>query len=488
MLKRLLILCPLILILTHSLTAQVKLLSLDEVITIAQEQSLESIVARNRFRESYWEFRTYRADLLPRLYLNGTPSFNRSIETSDYTGVLKTIEHNNMSNYGNISLEQNIPFTGGTLSINSSLQRDDDFARDSFFFSSTPYTIEYSQSLLRYNAFRWEMKIEPLKFEEAKKTYLQTIEEISIKAVGYFFDLALAQLNVTISKANYANSDTLYKIARGRYNIGTIAQNDLLQMELDFLKSGASLTEANIELQDKKFRLRSFLGYNNNIDIELLIPTQTPQLQINIETAQTQARQNNPDIVGYERQLLEARRDVRKANAERGLNASIYASYGLGQSAHLLNNAYKEPMLAQSFNIGLSIPIVDWGKGKGGYKMALSNQQAVEATIRQAESDFDQNIFLNTTRFNLQRNQLLIAAKADTVAQMRYDVTKQRFLIGKIGVTDLNLALQDKDENKRSYISALRYYWNLYYTIRQLTLFDFENNQPLSTDFKKLLY
>ena len=55
---------------------------------------------------------------------------------------------------------------------------------------------------------------------------------------------------------------------------------------------------------------------------------------------------------------------------------------------------------------------------------------------------------LDVDQFNLQKNQVEIAAKSDTVAQKRYEVTKQRFLIGKIAVLDLNDADSEKTRTK----------------------------------------
>jgi len=87
----------------------------------------------------------------------------------------------------------------------------------------------------------------------------------------------------------------------------------------------------------------------------------------------------------------------------------------------------------------------------------------------------------------MQDDQVVISAKSDTIGQKRYDVTKQRFLIGKIDVLNLNDALKEKDSAKRGYISSLRDYWNSFYTLRQLTLYDFVNNQSLSEEFDKLI-
>ena len=79
---------------------------------------------------------------------------------------------------------------------------------------------------------------------------------------------------------NYANADTLYRIAQGRYNLGTIAENELLQMELSFLNAETARHTASNNLSDMEQRLRSFLGFRENVTIELIIPSETPNFDV----------------------------------------------------------------------------------------------------------------------------------------------------------------------------------------------------------------
>jgi len=88
----------------------------------------------------------------------------------------------------------------------------------------------------------------------------------------------------------------------------------------------------------------------------------------------------------------------------------------------------------------------------------------------------------------MQKNQLRIAAKSDTVAQKRYDVTQKRYMIGKINdVLDLNLAQIDNDNAKIGYYRSLMTYWKSYYQIRKITLYDFEHNTPIMVSFDDLI-
>ncbi len=477
----------------NPLTAQVRTrvmhLDLENVINIAKEQSPQAILAQHRFRASYWQHRAYRAEFLPSLNLQGTlPNFRRDIEP--YTlpdGTQRFIERNVINSLARLSLNQSVGLTGGQIFMSSELERIDNIDADEHSYRTIPVNIGFTQSLSGYNAFRWQRRIEPLRFEEAKRTYVSSIENVSLMAVNRFFDLALAQVNLEIAQLNYANTDTLYRIAQGRYNIGTIPENQLLQMELGFLNAETALNEASLDLEVRKFRLRSFLGYNETIDIELIIDPDVPEFRLDLARALEEALNNNPEIIQYERQLIEADRDVARARSERGFNADLFASYGLSASDPEIAHAYRDPQVAQRLRIGLNIPIMDWGLGRGRYRMAQSSQEVVRTQVEQAWIDFEQNVYLEVMQFNMQYDQLAIALKADAIARQRFEVTRERFLIGRIDVRDLNDAIREQDIARRSYISALRTYWQNYYNLRRLTLFDFRRDMPLTEDFDDLM-
>ncbi|MCB8994233.1 MAG: TolC family protein, partial [Bacteroidales bacterium] len=354
-------------------------------------------------------------------------------------------------------------------------------------YLTNPISIGLRQPVNGYNKMKFEKLIEPLKYEEAKKDYISALERVSLRAVGYFFDLALAQKNLEISLQNYSNADTLYKIAQGRYQLGTIAENELLQMELSMLNSGTALNSAKIDLAIRRFQLNSFLGFSQDEDIELIIPLDIPAIEVQLEKALGQAEKNNPDVLSRKRQLIEARQNLAQTKAEKGLNADIFASFGLSQRGDKFEGLYVDPQQQERVRLGIEIPIMDWGLARGRYKMAQSSEEVTKTNVAQAEMDFQQEVLLQVMQFNLQDDQLVIAAKADTIARMRYEVSKQRFLIGKISVLDLNVALQEKDVATRGYISALRNYWTYFFNMRSLTLYDWINDKALTEEFDALV-
>lgn len=469
---------------------ELKRLTLEDVIRIAEEQSPNALIAKHRFRASYWQYRTFIAEYRPSLTLTGTvPDYSTAYSRVWNSGTNQWVYVSTdvLQTTGSLSLSQNIGLTGGSISVNSDLTFERDRERGLDNFITSPLGVRLTQPLFRYNQLRWQKKIEPIKYEEARKTYLRNVEDVHIMAVQYFFGLALAQINREIAQTNMQNADTLYQIAKGRYNLGTIAEDELLQMELSYLNAGTAINESEINLRDREIRLRSFLGFNQNVRLELIIPNEIPDLQVEVSEVLRLAEENNPDLIALERQLLEAQSSVAQAKAEKGLNANLTASYGLRDKDPLFDLAYDKPNQQQSIRVGFTLPILDWGLGRGRYKMAKSSQELTQAQVEQSRIDFEQNLLLDVQQFNLQDDQVKIAAKADTVAAKMYEVTKQRFLIGKIDVLELNNADTKKDQNKRSYIQSLNNYWNYFYNIRSLTLYDFLNRKPLETDYEKLV-
>jgi len=469
---------------------EIKRLTFDEVIKLSEEQSPNALMAKHRFRASFWQYRTFVAQYRPSVTLTGsTPDYSTA-----YTRVWNSNNEqweykatNVLQNLGSLALSQNIGLTGGSISLNSDLTLENDFEYDSRKYITSPLSIRLVQPIFRYNSLKWEKKIEPLKYEAAKKTFLSNIESVHQQAVNYFFSLALAQINKQIAEMNYSNADTLWRMAKGRYELGTIAEDELLQMQLSWLNSQTSRKETEMNLRDREIRLRSFLGFNENVRIELILPDKIPSLQIDVQEVIDLAHANNPEMLNQQLTLLNAQSNVAQAKAEKGLNANLIASYGLRDQDPYFNLAYSQSNRQQSVKIGFTMPILDWGLGRGKFKMAQSSLELAKVQSQQALVDFDQNLYLDVQQFNLQAEQVAIAAKSDTVAMKMYEVTKQRFLIGKIAVLELNNADTKKDTNKRAYVQSLQNYWTYFFNIRNLALYDFINKKPLETDYDNLI-
>ena len=226
----------------------------------------------------------------------------------------------------------------------------------------------------------------------------------------------------------------------------------------------------------------SFLRLSENISFELVIPDTVPDLQVDISIAQQEAKENHPEILRLENELLLAQSEVRKKKADKGVNADLELALGYSR----VDNEFPEIVTGsdntskyQNFRVGVNIPIIDWGIQRGYYEIALLNEEIVRLQVEQDIIDFEQRIMLQVMHFNQQMTQFEIVKKSDIVAERRYEVSKHRFLVGKIDVLDLNVSQKERDEERRNYINSLREYWNAYYSIRKSTLYDFIYNSKI---------
>lgn len=473
---------------TGKAQTEVHRFTLQEVIKQAQTQSPAAISARHSFQSSYWRYRSYRANLLPSLSLSTSPSLSRRDRqiTLD-NGKLSFVKQDQMFVDATLKLNQNIPWTGGSLFLQSAIQRADEFSDHTHSYNTTPMVIGYSQNLFGYNSLKWDMKKEPLYFEKAKKEYVEQTELIASQACTNFFNLALAQSDLKTAQVNSSNADTLYQFAQGRYNIGTITENELLQLEINKLQSEKDVIEAEANVNYYKQRLRSYLAIDDGLDIELVIEDSVPHLVVDVDRVMELTFKNSPDVANLQIRRLESESNVAYAKSNRGLKADIYAQFGLTKTSDDFDEAYRKPVQQQYVELGITLPILDWGRGKGNVKVAKSNLELTNAQISQSQNDIEENVLQIVWKFNLQSTVIRIASKTAATAQKHHDVTQRLYLLGKSTILDLNSSISSKDSKQRAFINALSSYWTLYYTLRSMTLYDFEKEEPLTEGWVFLL-
>ena len=209
------VICALWSLLAGTAMSQPLVLTLEKTISLAADSSLEAFRTKNLFLSGYWEFRSYKAERLPSLTLNLTPAeYYRDI-TKRYDSDKDIDEYRKQQSFyagGNLQIKQNFDLLGGSFYVNSNLGYMRYFGTNTYNqYTSVPISIGYTQNLIGYNPFRWERKIEPLKYERAKRELLYNIENVSENATNYFFALAMAQVEYDMAMENVATTDTLYR-------------------------------------------------------------------------------------------------------------------------------------------------------------------------------------------------------------------------------------------------------------------------------------
>lgn len=476
------------LLLPAAATARELSLTLDDAIAMARVQSVDAAVALDELKTAYWQWRSYRADRLPEFSLSGTvPSYSdRYTSYMNEDGEYSFVRTHSLDAQAKLSVYQNITLTGGRISLGTSLDYLRQFdAGGSNRFMSIPVAVTLQQPIFSVNTFKWDSRIEPLRFQEAKAGFLSATERVALSTVHYFFTLVMSRENVSIAEQNLSNANKLYAVAVEKRKMGQISENDLRQMELNVLAATSDLTDCRSQLKSDMFALRSFLDLGEDVEIVPVIPYDVPKATVTYADALDRALANNKFAKNIRRRQLEAEYEVARAKGNmREIN--LYAQVGFNGTDRRLSDAYRHLRGNQLVEVGFSIPLVDWGKRRGRVKVAESNRRVTESRLRQESLDFNQQLYVLVERFGNQQQQLSIAARADEIAVQRYNTNFETFLIGKISTLDLNDSQTTKDESKRRYINELYQFWNYWYQLRSLTLYDYEHHGDINADIDKL--
>lgn len=454
--------------------------SLHDLIVTAQSQSPVFRLADNRREISYYRFQTYKSDFKPQVSFYGNaPLYSKEyfgVRQPDGTIIYQPISQTN-SNMG-IGISQQLPFTGGEISLNSDLARFDDLKSKNRQYSGTPFYIRLTQPLFAVNDLKWKRKIEPLKFEESKKEYIQELEGIAQQVVKLYFDIFEAQSNMQIALGNAQIASENYEIEKKRSYLGTTTEDKVLQLELQTLRSKQDFEKASYEYHIAQLNIKTYIGIKDTAELNLTEPATIPHMVVNLAEALEYAKKNRSEFVEFERKKQEAQRDVALAKAEKQ-QVLLVASYGLNNVNEHLGGVYNTPNDQQRFSIGFNIPILDWGRRNARYHTARSLEKLTETTNEFDEITIYQEITTLVRNMELLNSSMALSQKADAVAKRRYAIANNLYQTGKLSLTDLSVAQSEKDNARRAYINVLKTYWTSFYLLRRLTLYDFEHHVPL---------
>lgn len=456
---------------------------LQTFIHMAQDSSAEAIKARNVFNEAYWQYRNYKAERLPSLTMTLTPlQYDRNV-IKRYISETDRDEYRSQRSlytYGNLQFSQNIDLTGGTVYASSELGLLRTFSTSTYNqFTSAPFRIGYQQSLIGYNGFKWDHKIEPVKYEVARRNYAYEKEGIVYQTATLFFEVASAKTRLKITRDLYAKADTLFLIGKTQYEQDALIKSDLLTLEQNRLQLQNQCVKNENDYQNALFNLLSYVGFSHIENIEIVLPDEPPVMVISYDQAIAECRCNNPAYLDMQQNIMSAAKDLDKAKKQRHLEANLDLSIGYNQYSDHFREAFRNLMQQEVISIGVTIPLIDWGLRKGKYNMAKSSLETTQAEEKKKILEVEQEVFVAVNNYHTQQNFLKNARSGIDVNNMIYKETIEKFKTGTVNVKDVKEAMSNVMQSETTFIESLRDDWLSYFNLRRLTLYDFQKGCQL---------
>ncbi|HEU4800533.1 MAG TPA: TolC family protein [Gemmatimonadales bacterium] len=480
-LRRALLACVLVVLVLPAGAAAQDSLTLGRAIELAQGEGRAGVAARATRDAARFRDDAFGARFLPQLSIGGTvPRYNRAIiPVLQPDGTTLFRSQNQTEAELSATITQRLP-TGGDFFVSSSLATLQVSGTETLrTWSSTPVSFGIRQELFRPNTYALDRREQPVRNEVAERGYFEAMENIALDVTSKFFDAYSARSTLANAETNAAVNDTLYRLNEGRYQVGKIGENDLLQSELALLRARTSVDGARLEYDRAMAALRLALDLPVDAPVELVVPVQVPEFTIDTALAVSQALANRSTVSQVRLQALQARRAVGAARLENGFGATVQASLGFNATASEFDFAYRNLLEARQATISVEIPLIQWGARSGEIRAAEAELERTESEGELALAQVQQEAHFAARQLLQARRGLALSAKADTVAAKRFEVAYNRYVIGRIDIDNLYVAQAEKDQALNQYVQALRAHWLAYYRLRQLTLYDFDAGHPI---------
>ena len=458
-------------------------LTLQDAIGLAQQHGPSAEAARSQRDAARYRNNAINARLLPQLVLSGNAAdLNHGINPITLPdGSTQFIGQAQNQSSMELGFQQRIPLTGGLISVGSGVSRIDQFGNlNARYWQTSPVVVRLQQDLFKPRDVVWDERVQSLNASVAERGYLEAREDVAQLTADAFFNLYAQQIALANATANVAVNDTLYTLNKGRYEVGKIAENDLLKSELALVRARAAVEDAKLARDRAEAALRRIMAYPPGQALEIAAPDSIPSIEVDPDLAVREALRNSSTIEQSNLDEVLAKREINAAKLNSGVNASVSATVGFNQTASQFGAAYASPLGRQSLIVGLNMPMIQWGAGRADVEAARADDQRVAANNKSRRDALMEDARFAALQLQQAQRNVLLAAKADTVSAKQFEVARNRYTVGKVSNTDLYNAQSDKDASVLAHVQALRNYWTAYYHLRRVTLYDFATKQEMS--------
>lgn len=457
-------------------------IGLEELQQLAADNALDVLIADRELRASEIELVAFSASLKPRLDLNANfPNYFRTsteVTQDDGTVAFREIELNN--SFVGLFARQRIAATGGTVSLESRLQRQDNFALSTKGYNGTPVRLFYRQPLFAFNPWKWDRELLPMAKLVNEKELTAARAAAALNATDRFFDLVTSDQERRIAETNKAANEQLFTVAEERYELGKINRGDLVQLRLELTSAEQNLLRAERLVAEASANIQQLLGRSYTGEIFLPeLPDGEVDTDIGLEEAKQQMLNRRPEIMAARQRIRLAERDIDQTKRNLGPRVDIEAGFGFVRNDQELSPIYTDPQNERILSVNLALPILDWGQRKALTRQAATNRDLATEIARRTEMDLNTELVQLLAQWITVQEELRLASTIRDLANERFQISQESYTLGAIPLSELSLAQQFRDQNTRAYAQTLRAYWLTYARLARLTLWDFINNKPL---------
>jgi outer membrane protein TolC len=454
-------------------------LTLDDVIRLAQDSAITAFQSRQEYQSRQAAYEAFEALRKPQLSLKLVPNYSRIISdpSRDYVYLRN---YDILSTSAQLRLTQKVlPFGGeayvGTQAIWSEFFREEASGHPRQFVAS-PILIGYSHTLLGYNPYRWEKRVEDQRIVAARRQHEYNLRRIAEEAAVRYFQLARQQRILQMRLEELQLNDTLLAIAREKASIAIVTLAELHSIEIQQQNAANMLAVAQRDELKARTELASLLRIHPiPEELPLLtIPDTPPAASYTLAEVAELAKNNSPAYQQQLAELTEARHQENKTQKERGVKIGVDLNLGLQQAGYTFGNAYKNQQLYAIGAVQLTIPLMDHGAAKKRHAAAGSWVERQESALHEVERLLAEDATVTLQRLQSSRSLLSTTLKTLALAEETLQETAVNYANGLCDINTFTLGQSRWSTAYSNYLSVMEDFWTNHYHLQTLINYEQE--------------
>ena len=371
--------------------AQTQTLKIEDVNEYVLNKSNKVKIINNNFMIAKIGSTFYEKSLLPVVSSSISLPYQRSISLLvQPDGSQKFIERNFINSVLNLNVSQVVPFTGGSLSLSSSLNTARDFNNNTISFSSNWLNISYQQAINGYNSYKWDKKLNSLNGKKDSILYLKEKLKLKYDISKIYVDTQLFQLKSDLIKQNIEKTKAVLFELEEKLKFGRT-----IKIEVEQTKILLEQLVGKLEINDTNYKygielLKKIMNDSNNTSF-ILSPVKQEDFIIEMEKTIKAIKANGFDIE-KETRILELNSKIDKIKKEGAVNLNLQMGLGLNSSSNDFLTLYDKPTQSQFVTIGARIPLLDWGQNKNKYAIAKLDNANLQLLLAEEEQKIEEEV------------------------------------------------------------------------------------------------
>jgi outer membrane protein TolC len=457
--------------------------TLAESIKVAQNSSPDIKKSMLNLLSNRKSLDAQRAGLKSRFALDVTPiDYNQTRTFEPVLNQWNTYE--DINSYANFSISQPIAATDGTISLNNTFGYRDsrsEFQNQHIQTYSNRLYLQIDQPIFTYNRIKLELQELELNLENAEISNSLQLLTLERSVTQSFYSLYQRQNDLEIAKDEYDNQLVSYEITQNKVDADLLAKEELYQAELNLATSKSTLENSYVALNNVADDFKFLLGIDLDEEIAVDIDIKFITHEVDLNRAILYGLENRMEL---RQRKIDIERSQFEITRTKGLNefkGSVSLSLGVFGDNASVTEIYQSPQRTPGVALSFSIPIWDWGANKARMEASNANLDINKVDLEVQKNDIIINIRKTYRSLQNLETQIVIARQSVKNAEITYDINLERYKNGDLLSIDFNRFQNQLSTKKSELASALINYKIELLNLKILSLYDFENQQPVIT-------